>query len=55
MDLIYDYQMTAYPETATWLDYLGQNDRWTDHSLAAINQRKRDSRTLFKAIKAITF
>ena len=53
MDLIYDYQMTAYPETATWLDYLGKNDRWTDHSLAAINQRNRDSRTLFKAIKAI--
>ena len=53
MDLIYDYKMTEYPETATWLGYLGQNNRWTDHSLVAINQRKRDSHTLLNAIKTI--
>ena len=51
MDLIYDYKMTEYPETATWLGYLGQNNRWTDHSLVAINQGKRDSHTTFQRDK----
>jgi hypothetical protein len=40
MDLVYDYQMTEYPETATWLGYPGQNNRWTDYSAAAIERRK---------------
>jgi len=54
MDLVYDYQMTQYPETATWLGYAGQNDRWTDYSPEAIEQRNRDSRTLLKAVETIS-
>lgn len=54
MDLVYDYQMTQYPEAATWLGYAGQNDRWTDYSPEAIEQRNRDSRTLLKAVETIS-
>jgi len=54
MDLVYDYQMTQYPETATWLGYAGQNDRWTDYSPEAIEQRNRDSRALLKAVETIS-
>ena len=54
MDLVYDYQMTQYPEAATWLGYDGQNDRWTDYSPEAIEQRNRDSRTLLKAVETIS-
>ena len=54
MDLVYDYQMTQYPEAATWLGYAVQNDRWTDYSPEAIEQRNRDSRTLLKAVETIS-
>jgi len=54
MDLVYDYQMTQYPEAATWLGYAGQNDRWTDYSPEAIEQRNRDSHTLLKAVETIS-
>ena len=54
MGLVYDYQMTQYPEAATWLGYAGQNDRWTDYSPEAIEQRNRDSRTLLKAVETIS-
>jgi uncharacterized protein (DUF885 family) len=54
MDLVYDYQMTQYPEAATWRGYAGQNDRWTDYSPEAIEQRNRDSRTLLKAVETIS-
>ena len=53
MDVVYDYQMTAFPESATWLGYPGQNSRWSDYSLAGIEKRKLDSRTLLKAIDSI--
>ena len=52
--MVYDYQMTQYPEAATWLGYAGQNDRWTDYSPEAIEQRNRDSRTLLKAVETIS-
>ena len=53
MDLVYDYQMTEYPETATWLGYPGQNNRWTDYSAAAIERRKLETRSLLKAMETI--
>ncbi|MDB9844176.1 DUF885 domain-containing protein [Porticoccaceae bacterium] len=53
MDVVYDYQMTEFPESATWLGYPGQNSRWSDYSLAGIEKRKLDSRTLLKAIDSI--
>lgn len=54
MDLIYDYHMVEYPETATWLGYAGQNDRWSDYSRPAITRRKRDSRIFLSALEDIS-
>ena len=51
MDLICDCKIMRDPETTTWLRYLGQNNRWIDHSLVAINQGKRDSHTAFQRDK----
>ena len=36
------YQMTEFPEFATYVGYPGQNARWTDNSLQAIERRKRE-------------
>src|SRR5512141_2869879 len=38
----WDYAMREYPEAATWFGYPGQNHRWTDVSLAAIERRNRE-------------
>jgi uncharacterized protein (DUF885 family) len=38
----WDYLMTQHPEMATSTGYRGQNHRWTDMSLAAIETRKQD-------------
>ncbi|MDQ2930228.1 MAG: DUF885 domain-containing protein, partial [Gemmatimonadota bacterium] len=40
--LDWDYGNIEYPEGATYSGYKGQNDRWTDQSLAAIAQRKKE-------------
>src|SRR3989442_13644615 len=37
----WEYRMTEFPEFATYVGYAGQNDRWTDNSLAAIERRHR--------------
>jgi uncharacterized protein (DUF885 family) len=42
-DLIWEYQMLEHPEWATYVGYPGQDDRWTDASLEAIE--RRDERT----------
>ena len=34
--------MTEFPEFATYVGYPGQNARWTDNSLQAIERRKRE-------------
>src|SRR6266576_1801629 len=39
-DLDWEYTNVVYPEYATYSGYLGQNDRWTDLSVAAINRRR---------------
>ena len=38
----WDYTMREYPEAATWFGYPGQDHRWTDVSLEAIDRRNRE-------------
>ena len=38
-DINWEYRMTEYPEYATYVGYPGQNHRWTDNSLEAIERR----------------
>src|SRR2546429_2794400 len=38
----WQYVMTEYPEFATYVGYPGQNARWTDNSLQAIERRKQE-------------
>ena len=39
-DLQWQYTMEEYPEFATYVGWPGQNHRWTDVSLEAIEQRE---------------
>src|SRR5437867_3590336 len=41
-DLHWAYTMEEYPEFATYVGWPGQNHRWTDVSLAAIERRNRE-------------
>jgi uncharacterized protein (DUF885 family) len=47
------WQMHEYPEFATFSSYPGQNDRWTNLSLPAIQARKQHPRDNLKALDAI--
>jgi uncharacterized protein (DUF885 family) len=38
----WDYSMHEYPEAATWFGYPGQDHRWADVSLEAIDRRNRE-------------
>ena len=49
----WEYLMTEYPEWATDVGYPGQNRRWTDNSLEAIERRKRELQTPLKVIQTI--
>src|SRR5256714_14765049 len=40
LDLDWNFTNIAYPEYATYTGYPGQNDRWTDLSVASINARR---------------
>src|SRR5256714_830815 len=40
LDLDWNFATLAYPEYATYTGYRGQNDRWTDLSVASINARR---------------
>jgi len=40
LDLDWNFTNLAYPEYATYTGYPGQNDRWTDLSVASINARR---------------
>ena len=53
LDVLYDYNMTEFPELATQEGYAGQNDRWTDWSTAAIERRREETRKLFAAVQKI--
>ena len=41
-DLQWQYTMEGYPEFATYVGWPGQNHRWTDVSLEAIERRNRE-------------
>jgi len=49
----WEYRMTEFPEFATYVGYAGQNDRWTDNSLAAIERRQRELDEPLAVVKAI--
>ncbi len=52
-DTYWDHKMHEYPEWATSVGYPGQNGRWTDMSLAAIERRKREINAPAQALKSI--
>jgi uncharacterized protein (DUF885 family) len=52
-DLDWEYNNVVYPEGATYVGYPGQNDRWTDLSVAAINGRRADVNSELKVVRAI--
>ena len=49
----WEYTMKESPEFATSIGYPGQNDRWTDISLEAIERRKETEKLDLEAIKSI--
>src|SRR5437867_1147490 len=49
----WQYVMTEFPEFATYVGYPGQNARWTDNSLQAIERRKRELQEPLAVVKAI--
>jgi len=49
----WQYVMTEYPEFATYVGYPGQNARWTDNSLQAIERRKQELQEPLGVVKAI--
>ena len=51
--LNWQYVMTEFPEFATYVGYAGQNARWTDNSLQAIERRKRELEEPLAVVKAI--
>ena len=51
--LNWEYVMTEFPEFATYVGYPGQNARWTDHSLQAIERRKREREDPLAVVKTI--
>jgi uncharacterized protein (DUF885 family) len=53
LDVQWKYQMTEFPEAATANGYPGQNDRWTDQSLAAIERRRAETRCQLESLKTI--
>jgi uncharacterized protein (DUF885 family) len=52
-DLDWEYNNVVYPEAATYVGYPGQNDRWTDLSVAAINRRRADVNSELKVVGAV--
>jgi len=51
--LDWEYTNVMYPEYATYTGYPGQNDRWTDLSIGAINERRATARSEHDALRAI--
>jgi uncharacterized protein (DUF885 family) len=52
-DLDWEYSNVSYPEGATYVGYPGQNDRWTDLSVAAINRRRAAVNSELKVVGSI--
>lgn len=53
LKLHWEYTMRENPEFATDVGYPGQNHRWPDLSLDAIERRKRELQAPFKVIQSI--
>src|SRR5690606_15695566 len=53
LKLSWNYTMRESPEFATYVGYPGQNDRWSDISLEAIERRKRELHAPLKVIQSI--
>src|SRR5688572_1194152 len=53
LQVTWKYWMTEFPEWATYVGYPGQNDRWTDQSLAALERRKTEVRCQLKVLNSI--
>jgi len=51
--LEWEHRMRENPEQATQVGYAGQNDRWTDQSLEAIEQRKIELEAPLKVLESI--
>ena len=52
-DANWKYQMMSSPESATWRGYPGQNHRWSDLSLKALEKGKEVDRLTLKTILSI--
>ena len=52
-DANWKYQMMSSPESATWRGFLGQNHRWSDLSLKALEKGKEVDRLTLKTILSI--
>ena len=52
-DLDWKHTMEEHPEFATSVGYPGQNGRWTDLSLPAIERRKKETAAPLKVIESI--
>ncbi|MGH7652874.1 MAG: DUF885 domain-containing protein [Gemmatimonadaceae bacterium] len=52
-DLDWTFSNTEFPEYATYTGYPGQNDRWTDLSVSAINRRRATIQSELKVVQAI--
>jgi len=52
-DAQWKHSMYEYPEWATYVGYPGQNHRWTDNSLEAIERRNNELFVVQKALQSI--
>jgi uncharacterized protein (DUF885 family) len=52
-DLDWEFGNVEYPEGATYVGYPGQNDRWTDLSVGAINRRQAAVNSELKVVDAV--
>jgi len=52
-DRIWDWQLTSYPEFATYVGVPAHDDRWTDYSTAAIARRQRDYRGFLRELEVL--
>lgn len=50
---IWQYDMHEFPEWATSVGFPGQNAKWTDQSIPAIERRKRETRAQLDALRSI--
>jgi uncharacterized protein (DUF885 family) len=52
-DLDWEYTNVEFPETATFVGYPGQDERWSDNSPAAIARRRRELTARLTVVEAI--